>query len=73
MIADTAIQIVHLPCRGVHLHMHVITYHLILVTLQAGVGRGWTPRNYPQITFSNRGVDYLSLTPLESDWFNEMD
>src|SRR3954470_6448655 len=55
-----------LPCRGVHLHTHVITYRLILFTLQAGSGRGRTPRHYPHVTFSNLGVDYLSLTPLES-------
>src|SRR3954465_14314538 len=49
-----------------YLHTRVITYRLILVSLQASGGRGWTPRHYPHVTFSNPGVDYLSLSPLES-------
>src|ERR1043165_9722628 len=51
--ADTAIRIVHYPA-GVHNnHTRVITYRLVLVSLQAGVGRGWTPRHYLHVTFSN--------------------
>src|SRR4051812_31093487 len=60
-----AIPIVHFPTGVYNIHTRVITYRLILVSLQAGGGRGWTPRHYPHVTFSNPGVDYLSSAPFE--------